>query len=126
MRVDRMAAGGERSGDRGLRYVVSAGRAFDGSRFLAGGAQVLVDDGRIVAGEPRRRPYPGGWPVIYRPSGTVLPGLIDTHVHRAAAQNSSTDSFKLLRQARERLGEGLRGVGAGDIGDSDEISLRGH
>jgi hypothetical protein len=43
----------------------------------------------------------------------------------AAAQSSSTDSFKLLRQARERLGEGLRGVGAGGIGESDEISLRG-
>ena len=55
--------------------------------------------------------------------------LIEEHgadLDRAAAQNSSTDSFKLLRQARERLGEGLRGVGAGDIGDSDEISLRGH
>ena len=55
--------------------------------------------------------------------------LVEEHgadLDRAAAQNSSTDSFKLLRQARERLGEGLRGVGAGDIGDSDEISLRGH
>jgi hypothetical protein len=43
---------------------------------------------------------------------------------RAAAQDSSTNSLKLLRQARERLGEGLRGVEAGDIGVSDEISLR--
>jgi hypothetical protein len=42
----------------------------------------------------------------------------------AAAQSSSTDSFKLLRQARERLGEGLRGVGAVDIAESDGISLR--
>jgi hypothetical protein len=30
----------ERSSDPGPRYVMSAGRAFDGSRFLAGGAQV--------------------------------------------------------------------------------------
>ena len=54
--------------------------------------------------------------------------LIEEHgadLDRAAAQSSSTDSFKLLRQARERLGEGLRGVGAGGIGESDEISLRG-
>jgi hypothetical protein len=55
--------------------------------------------------------------------------LIEEHgadLDRAAAQSSSTDSFKLLRQARERLGEGLRGVGAVDIAESDEISLRGH
>jgi hypothetical protein len=43
-----------------------------------------------------------------------------------STQNSSADSFKLLRQARERLGEGLRGIEAGEIGDSDDISLRGH
>ena len=55
--------------------------------------------------------------------------LIEEHgadPDRAADQDSSTNSLKLLRQARERLGEGLRGVGAGDIGDSDDISLRGH
>jgi hypothetical protein len=30
----------------------------------------------------------------------------------------------LLRQARERLGEGLRGIEADNINDSDDISLR--
>jgi hypothetical protein len=43
---------------------------------------------------------------------------------RAADQDSSTNSLKLLRQARERLGEGLRAVEAGSIAGSDEISLR--
>jgi len=43
---------------------------------------------------------------------------------RTADQDSSTNSLKLLRQARERLGEGLRAVEAGSISDSDEISLR--
>jgi hypothetical protein len=38
--------------------------------------------------------------------------------------DSSTDSLKLLRQARERLGEGLRGIDAGEIGETDQISLR--
>jgi hypothetical protein len=55
--------------------------------------------------------------------------LIEEHgadMDRAAAQNPSTDSFKLLRQARERLGEGLRGVEAGSIAESDDISLRDH
>ena len=36
----------------------------------------------------------------------------------------STNSLKLLRQARERLGEGLRAVEADRIAESDEISLR--
>jgi hypothetical protein len=43
---------------------------------------------------------------------------------RTADQDSSTNSLKLLRQARERLGEGLRAVEAGSISESDEISLR--
>ena len=53
--------------------------------------------------------------------------LIEEHgadPDRAVAQNSFTNSFKLLRQARERLGERLLAVGAGDIAESDGISLR--
>ncbi len=44
----------------------------------------------------------------------------------SSAQNSFTSSFKLLRQARERLGEGLRAVEADHIAESDTISLRNH
>lgn len=43
---------------------------------------------------------------------------------RAASQSTFTNSLKLLRQARERLGEGLRAVEAENIAKSDEISLR--
>jgi hypothetical protein len=43
---------------------------------------------------------------------------------RAASQSAFTNSLKLLRQARERLGEGLRAVEADQIAESDEISLR--
>jgi hypothetical protein len=43
---------------------------------------------------------------------------------RAATQSTSTNSLKLLRQARERLGEGLRTIEADAIAQSDEISLR--
>lgn len=55
--------------------------------------------------------------------------LIEEHgadPDRAAAQDSSTNSLKLLRQARERLGEGLRAIEADSIAESDQISLRGH
>jgi hypothetical protein len=53
--------------------------------------------------------------------------LIEEHgadPDRADPQSPSSNSFKLLRQARERLGEGLRAVGAGRIAESDGISLR--
>ena len=53
--------------------------------------------------------------------------LIEAHgadPERAAPQSSSSDSLKLLRQARERLGEGLRAVEADQIAESDGISLR--
>lgn len=43
---------------------------------------------------------------------------------RSATQSPATNSLRLLRQARERLGEGLRAVEASAIGESDHISLR--
>jgi hypothetical protein len=55
--------------------------------------------------------------------------LIEQHgadPERAAAHSPSTNSFTLLRQARERLGEGLRAVDADDIADTDNIGLRNH
>ena len=53
--------------------------------------------------------------------------LIEEHEadpERAAARGSSTNSLKLLRQARERLGQGLRGIEADNIAETDPISLR--
>ena len=58
-----------------------APRAFDGERFLPGGALVLVEGRAIVAVEPATTPPPDGCPVTDVPSGTLLPGLVDTHVH---------------------------------------------
>ncbi len=53
--------------------------------------------------------------------------LIEEHgadPERAAPQSTSSNSLKLLRQAREHLGEGLRAVEADRIAESDGISLR--
>jgi hypothetical protein len=53
--------------------------------------------------------------------------LIEEHQadpDRTAVQNPSTNSLKLLRQARERLGQGLRAIEAEIIAESDWISLR--
>jgi imidazolonepropionase-like amidohydrolase len=61
-----------------------APRAFDGTRFLPGGALVLVEDDRIRAVEPGTAPAPEGCPVTDLPAATLLPGLVDTHVHLCA------------------------------------------
>ncbi|GAB3197490.1 amidohydrolase family protein [Geodermatophilus arenarius] len=58
-----------------------ADHAFDGERVLRDGALVLVDDGRIVAVEPAGAAPPDGVPVTALPGTTLLPGLVDTHVH---------------------------------------------
>lgn len=58
-------------------------------------------------------------------AAAVQAHLLEEHgadPERAAAQSPATNSLKLLRQARERLGEGLRAVEASSIADS--ISLR--
>ncbi len=55
--------------------------------------------------------------------------LIEEHgadPERAAAMSPATNSLKLLRQARERIGEGLRAVEADTIAEADEISLRNY
>jgi len=53
--------------------------------------------------------------------------LIEEHradPDRTAVQNPAANSLKLLRQARERLGQGLRAIEAEIIAESDKISLR--
>ena len=53
--------------------------------------------------------------------------LVEEHgadPERAAGQSTSTNSLTLLRQARVRLGEGLRAVEADNIAETDDISLR--
>jgi imidazolonepropionase-like amidohydrolase len=65
-------------------YAVRAGACFDGERFVAGGATVLVDGGRIVGVEPAGYDLPSDCPVRVYDAATVLPGLIDTHVHLVA------------------------------------------
>jgi len=120
--------GGEQARDPCPRYVVRARHAFDGSQFMAGGAQVLVDGGLIVAVEPLHGPYPGGWPVIDLPGGTVLPGLIDTHVHLVGdgepdalaldAGRSGAEREQVIRRSlQEQLKRGVTTVR--DLGDTE-------
>ncbi|MGX7730488.1 amidohydrolase family protein [Rhodococcus sp. 2H158] len=60
---------------------IRARRAFDGGRTLPDGALVLCRDGRIIGVEPATCAPPVGWQLHDYPGATVLPGLVDCHVH---------------------------------------------
>ncbi|PWW24279.1 imidazolonepropionase-like amidohydrolase [Geodermatophilus normandii] len=62
-------------------HAYRADRAFDGDRVLPDGALVLVDDDRILAVEPAASAPPADVPLTHLPGTTLLPGLVDAHVH---------------------------------------------
>jgi imidazolonepropionase-like amidohydrolase len=62
-------------------HAYRASRAFDGERVRPGGALVLVSGSTIIAVEPGTAAAPADCPVTELPGGTLLPGLIDAHVH---------------------------------------------
>jgi cytosine/adenosine deaminase-related metal-dependent hydrolase len=62
-------------------FAIRANHAFDGEDFRAGGATVLLEDGRIVGVEPVAYEPPSDCELVDYGDATVLPGLIDTHVH---------------------------------------------
>jgi imidazolonepropionase-like amidohydrolase len=99
--------------------VLTAPRVITGSQTVADGAVVLGD--RLVswvgpvAGLPMEY---GAWPRTDYPGGTILPGLIDCHVHLAfdggpdpaARMQAETDKQQLvlmLRNARDLIGVGV-------------------
>lgn len=63
--------------------VIRATHAFDGTRFLPGGATVVVDGDRIIGVHTGHIDVPEGMDVVEY-DGTVLPGLFDCHTHLAA------------------------------------------
>ncbi|GAA3812802.1 amidohydrolase family protein [Nocardioides panacisoli] len=61
-------------------HALRAPVAFDGTRFLPGGATVLVEGDTIAGVEPAAYDVPADCSVITY-TGTLLPGLIDAHSH---------------------------------------------
>jgi imidazolonepropionase-like amidohydrolase len=62
-------------------FAIEVDRVFDGERADPGGAVVTVDGTRIVGVAPRGTAPPETCEVIRFPEATLLPGLIDSHVH---------------------------------------------
>lgn len=61
-------------------HALRSSSAFDGERFLTGGATVLYDGEQIVGVEPATYDVPADCEVTAL-DGTLMPGLIDCHTH---------------------------------------------
>jgi hypothetical protein len=99
----------------------------DATAGPARGSAQTRDTGRMVDDTARDRAIYHALKAADEVAAALQTHLIEEHgadPERAAPQSPSTNSLKLLRQARERLGQGLRSVEAGHIAESDEISLR--
>jgi imidazolonepropionase-like amidohydrolase len=112
--------------------VIRAAHAFDGTRFLPGGATVVVAGDRIAGVEPGRADVPGGTSVTDWP-GTVLPGLVDCHTHlvadstvggleRAGTLPEEALDEVILASLRAHAAAGVTTVR--DLGDRDYRTLR--
>jgi len=87
---------------------VRAGHLVDPEQGVVQGARVLrVDDGRVAAVLPDG-PLPQGAKVIDWSGYTVLPGLIDMHVHLADVDEGSNPAEPLLHSAMEVAFMGAR------------------
>ena len=112
-------------------YAVRAAHAFDGDRFLPGGATVLIEGERIVGVEPFAHIVSDGIHVEEY-SGTVLPGLIDCHTHlvadssvggleRAATMSDDEVDAVIVASLRQHVAAGVTTVR--DLGDIAYRSL---
>jgi imidazolonepropionase-like amidohydrolase len=67
-----------------LVMAIRCSRVFTGEQFGEGPATVLLDQEKIVGVETSHVELDESWQVVEYPTATVLPGLIDTHVHLVA------------------------------------------
>lgn len=106
--------------------VFSGGALFDGTGSAPTGRDVLVDDGLVVDVAERIRP--AGVPVIDTTGSTLLPGVVDAHVHLTMSSLDtmhrvgspfSLHFFEAVRNARATVEAGVtavRDAAGGDLG----------
>ncbi len=80
-----LALAGTSSAAAARSQIIHAGRVItDARKPPLGPSTITVTDGRIVSVEPGLKPAPAGATLIDLSGKTVLPGLIDMHVHLAS------------------------------------------
>ena len=110
---------------------IYAARVLDGKGGVFKNATVIVDGGRILRVEPRRVDKP----TFEFPGGTLLPGLIDAHVHigayvnRQGRMHASGDGDTPAQSALSAAANLQRTLAAGfttvaSIGESDDRDIR--
>ena len=114
------------------RLAIRAQQMFDGERMLAN-ALVLVDNGRITAVDTTGATPPDGTELIELDGDTtLLPGLIDSHLHlvldatpTCVANVVAVDEATLLEQMEKRAATALqRGVTTiRDLGDREYLAV---
>lgn len=101
----------------------------DPSRPSAGG-QVVIQDGRIQAVEGENTPVPPGARMVdLGDRATILPGLIDCHVHLSGSRHyqaeHASDSLRTARAARDLVSLVAAGYTAvRDLGSAIALGLR--
>jgi hypothetical protein len=115
-------------GQRQLRSLVAPATVLPDAQVPGWVAEPAArDTRRMVDDHARELAIYHGLKAVDEVAAALQAHLLEEHkadLERAAVQSTFTNSLKLLRQARERLGEGLRAVGADNIAASDDISLR--
>ncbi len=107
-------------------------QVFDGRRVVPGAGVVFLNGGRIIGIESTTADIPQGCRVLDRPTATVLPGLIDAHVHLLAdsgagalerlADYAADDCDRVIEQTlRVNLSSGVTTVR--DLGDRNYAVL---
>lgn len=107
-----------------------AARIFDGVDMIEGGRTVVVDRGVVV--DVTTGPVPAGCDVLDLADATILPGLVDAHVHliwdasavpqrRVADESAVLTAFRAARNAMTHLRAGVTSVR--DLGSTDGIAL---
>jgi imidazolonepropionase-like amidohydrolase len=123
---------GARVTDRPRLVALRAGALFDGVSGTLVAEPVLVMDGPSIVSIGRATTPPPGADVVDLAGATLLPGLIDTHVHLAfdagtdpvaalAARDDTTARAAMSAAGRAALRGGVTTVR--DLGDRDFLSL---
>ncbi|MEU7434939.1 amidohydrolase family protein [Streptomyces sioyaensis] len=133
-----MVAGGEQQHVRRPRiWAVRAARLFDGYALRPGRPLVLIDGSRIAGVDMTGAPPSADLHVLDLGDATLLPGLIDSHVHLAFDPDDKSkqamveeDARTTLARMRVHAGQQLRAgvTTVRDLGDRQflAVSLRDH